>query len=101
MKKITAILLMALMVLSLTACGNQTGKDNNGSEGSTEPTSVTITTLNGQKEQTQLEVPYNPERIAILDLAALDIIVSVLVTKLLEWHRQALIIFLIIQKTRA
>ena len=30
MKKITAILLMALMVLSLTACGNQTGKDNNG-----------------------------------------------------------------------
>lgn len=74
MKKITAILLMALMVLSLTACGNQTGKDNNGSEGSTEPTSVTITTLNGQKEETQLEVPYNPERIAILDLAALDII---------------------------
>lgn len=77
MKKITAILLMALMVLSLTACGNQTSKDNNGSEGSTEPTSVTITTLNGQKEQTQLEVPYNPERIAILDLAALDIIDSI------------------------
>ena len=77
MKKITAILLMALMVLSLTACGNQTGKDNNGSEGSTEPTSVTITTLNGQKEETQLEVPYNPERIAILDLAALDIIDSI------------------------
>lgn len=68
---------MALMVLSLTACGNQTGKDNNSSEGSTEPTSVTITTLNGQKEQTQLEVPYNPERIAILDLAALDIIDSI------------------------
>lgn len=77
MKKITAILLMALMVLSLTACGNQTGKDNNSSEGSTEPTSVTITTLNGQKEQTQLEVPYNPERIAILDPAALDIIDSI------------------------
>lgn len=77
MKKITAILLMALMVLSLTACGNQKGKDNNSSEGSTEPTSVTITTLNGQKEQTQLEVPYNPERIAILDLAALDIIDSI------------------------
>ena len=71
------LLLMALMVLSLTACGNQTGKDNNSSEGSTEPTSVTITTLNGQKEQTQLEVPYNPERIAILDLAALDIIDSI------------------------
>ena len=74
MKKITAILLMALMVLSLTACGNQTSKDNRGLEGTTEPASVTITTLNGQKEQTQLEVPYNPERIAILDLACLDII---------------------------
>ncbi|MFR2511395.1 MAG: ABC transporter substrate-binding protein [Lachnospira eligens] len=36
-----------------------------------------MTTLNGQKEQTQLEVPYNPERIAILDLAALDIIDSI------------------------
>lgn len=70
-------LLMALMVLSLTACGNQTSKDNRGLEGTTEPASVTITTLNGQKEQTQLEVPYNPERIAILDLAALDIIDSI------------------------
>ena len=77
MKKITAILLMALMVLSLAACGIQTGKDNRGLEGTTEPASVTITTLNGQKEQTQLEVPYNPERIAILDLAALDIIDSI------------------------
>ena len=76
-KHFKKLLLMALMVLSLTACGNQTGKDNNSSEGSTEPTSVTITTLNGQKEQTQLEVPYNPERIAILDLAALDIIDSI------------------------
>ena len=76
-KHFKKLLLMALMVLSLTACGNQTGKDNNSSEGRTEPTSVTITTLNGQKEQTQLEVPYNPERIAILDLAALDIIESI------------------------
>ena len=97
MKKITAILLMALMVLSLTACGNQTSKDNNGSEGGTEPTSVTITTLNGQKEETQLEVPYNPERIAILDLAALDIIDSIGVgDKVVGMARQALIIFLII-----
>ena len=101
MKKITAILLMALMVLSLTACGNQTGKDNNGSEGSTEPTSVTITTLNGQKEQTQLEVPYNPERIAILDLAALDIIDSIGVGDKVVGMAQTSIIFLIIQKTRA
>ena len=98
MKKITAILLMALMVLSLTACGNQTGKDNNGSEGSTEPTSVTITTLNGQKEQTQLEVPYNPERIAILDLAALDIIDSIGVGDKVVGMAQTSIDY---QKTRA
>ena len=77
MKKITAILLMAFMALSLIACGSKTGKDSKGLEGSTEPARVTITTLNGQKEEMQLEVPYNPERIAILDLAALDIIDSI------------------------
>ena len=99
-KHFKKLLLMALMVLSLTACGNQTGKDNNGSEGSTEPTSVTITTLNGQKEQTQLEVPYNPERIAILDLAALDIIDSIGVGDKVVGMAQTSIDYLI-QKTRA
>lgn len=36
------------------------------------PESVTITTLNGSGEKVELEVPYNPERVAILDMAVLD-----------------------------
>ncbi len=35
---------------------------------------VTITCLNGAKEEVQLEVPRDPQRIAILDLASLDIL---------------------------
>lgn len=35
---------------------------------------VMVETLNGKNEKSQVEVPFNPRRIAILDLAALDII---------------------------
>ena len=38
------------------------------------PESVTITALNAAGEPTDLEVPYDPERVAILDLACLDIL---------------------------
>ena len=37
---------------------------------------VTITCLNGTKEAIELEVPFDPQRIAILDLASLDILDS-------------------------
>ncbi|MDO4292466.1 MAG: ABC transporter substrate-binding protein [Eubacteriales bacterium] len=40
------------------------------------PDSVTITSFNANKEETQLEVPYDPSRIAILDMASLDILAS-------------------------
>ena len=35
---------------------------------------MTITSLDASKNEIELEVPYNPKRIAILDLASLDII---------------------------
>lgn len=38
------------------------------------PDTVTITSLNGNGERFELEVPYNPERIAILDMASMDIL---------------------------
>lgn len=38
------------------------------------PDTVTITSLNGNGEMFELEVPYNPERIAILDMASMDIL---------------------------
>lgn len=75
MKKIAALILTFTFVLSLMACGKSANNESaNNTETQAEKTSVTITSLNGSKEKIELEVPYNPERVAILDLAALDII---------------------------
>ncbi len=41
---------------------------------SAESETVTITTLNGAREAVEMEVPYDPERVAMLDLASLDIL---------------------------
>ena len=40
------------------------------------PKTITITCLNGAKETIELEVPFDPQRIAILELASLDILDS-------------------------
>lgn len=40
------------------------------------PETVTIQAYNANKELTDIEVPYDPQRIAILDMAALDIVDS-------------------------
>ncbi len=45
-----------------------------GTEAPSAPETVTITTLNADKESVELEVPYDPQRIAILDMASLDIL---------------------------
>ena len=75
MKKIAALILTFTFVLSLMACGKSANNESaNNTEIQAEKTPVTITSLNGSKEKIELEVPYNPERVAILDLAALDII---------------------------
>lgn len=42
----------------------------------TTPSTVTITSYNGDKQQVETEVPYAPERVAVLDMAALDILQS-------------------------
>lgn len=81
MKRKLALLLVSLMVAGLAACG-QVREDKTKLSGDSEvkaateqaPESVTITTLNGNKEKIEITVPYNPQRIAVLDLAALDII---------------------------
>lgn len=85
MKKIISIFLAALLLLSLAACSS--GNDNKESDskqsnvsgnddqsGTRKPEKITITALNGREEETQVEVPYDPQRIAILDFAALDVI---------------------------
>ena len=86
-RRLSAAALAALMTLGLTACS--TGGDDTRSTGSPSPAvespaagteapsapeTVTITSLNADKEAVELEVPYDPQRIAILDMASLDIL---------------------------
>ena len=85
MKKMLSLALAGVMALSLMACSAQNGGDS--SENTSAPSSVsqtadeaqtpetvTITSLNANKEAAELEVPYDPQRIAILDMASLDIL---------------------------
>lgn len=79
------------MAISITACGSQATdsslNENSSVSQSVEspevtltdapdetPTEVTIKSFNGNGEEVDLTVPYNPQRVAILDMASLDII---------------------------
>lgn len=68
MKKFTAILFSLVLVLALSACGNTTTQKQVSSQ------TVTIQSLNAKKEAFALEVPFDPQRIAVLDMASLDIL---------------------------
>ncbi|MBQ8396370.1 MAG: ABC transporter substrate-binding protein [Oscillospiraceae bacterium] len=77
MKRILALIMAAMMVFCLAACGST----NDGGESSTggdenKPSTITIQSMNGKKEYADLTVPYDPQRIAILDMPSLDIIDS-------------------------
>ena len=86
MKKIILTLLVLVMALNLAACGATPDEgttpptneqaENNETQAQTEPKPATITiqALNGEKVMADIEVPYDPQRIAILDMPALDII---------------------------
>ena len=71
MKKIFSLVLALAMSMALAACaGGDTGSTDSTDSN---PTS-TITSLNGSGEAVELTVPYAPQRIAILDMASLDIL---------------------------
>ena len=70
-KKLLLMALMSVMAVGLIACGTDKSHNESTKE---EKTSVTITSLDASKNEIELGVPYNPKRIAILDLACLDII---------------------------
>ena len=42
--------------------------------GEAAPETITVSTLNGNRETMELAVPYDPQRIAVLDMASLDIL---------------------------
>ena len=98
MRKLIALLLCLAVVSAFAACANPQAPVSGGGAGTdpatepageettepevtepatgpaTTPETVTITTLIGSQEPVELEVPYNPQRIAVLDMASLDIL---------------------------
>ncbi len=87
MKKLLSFALTTSIALSLMACSpnntNSSGttdaissstQSSSQSQSNATPTSITISSYNGNKEISQLEVPYDPQRIVILDMASLDIL---------------------------
>lgn len=91
MKKILSLTLAAVMVAGLVACGSGSSSSSTettesaaetttAAESATEeaseekPETITIQALNANAELSDIEVPYDPQRIAILDLACLDIL---------------------------
>ena len=90
MKKLSALIFSMLLAVSVAACSGtqtssrteETSAQNTQTEQTTEqetkseaaPSTITITSLDGNGEEIELEVPYDPQRIAILDMAALDML---------------------------
>lgn len=67
-KKMLSILCCSALLLSgCTQSNTNTEGDENHA-----PETVMVTTLNGNKESIELEVPYDPTRVAVLDMAVLD-----------------------------
>ena len=64
MKKLVSLLLAALMLLGMASFALAEAA----------PETITITSLNAKREPVELEVPYDPQRIAILDMPSLDIL---------------------------
>lgn len=71
-KKILSLVLTGAMALILMACSGQTSDSESTSNDAKE--TVTVSSLNGSQQKIDLEVPYNPQRIAVLDMASLDIL---------------------------
>lgn len=84
MKKIGTLMLTLAMALSLAACGNNsntastisTASSNESSSASetAAPENITIQSFNANKEEVDLQVPYDAQRIAVMDMASLDIL---------------------------
>lgn len=67
MKKFMAYLMTMVIALAMAACGAEASPES-------KPEMVTIQALNAEGEMVDVEVPFNPARIAVLDMAALDIL---------------------------
>ena len=67
MKKFMAYLMTMVIALAMAACGAEASPES-------KPEMVSIQALNAEGEMVDVEVPFDPARIAVLDMAALDIL---------------------------
>ena len=67
MKKFMVYLMTMVIALAMAACGAEASPES-------KPEMVTIQALNAEGEMVDVEVPFDPARIAVLDMAALDIL---------------------------
>lgn len=76
MKKILTFIMTIMIIAIFTACGDNKNANNNkdNKQSTSEKKDITIKSLDGTGKEIELKVPYNPKRIAILDLASLDIL---------------------------
>ena len=87
MKKFVSFTLALALAASMAACGQSAGSaastpaasapaasSQSAASETAAPETVVISSLNGAREEIELEVPYDPQRIAILDMASLDIL---------------------------
>lgn len=75
MKKLFSLLLALSMALALAACSTTAPTDSPVDSSSTPtPDTVTIQALNANREKVDIKAPYNPQRIVVLDMPALDIL---------------------------
>lgn len=79
-RSLMAVAFALMLALGLAACSSssesssdESTSDSSASAEST-PETITIQSLDASGETIDLEVPYDPERIAVLDMASLDII---------------------------
>lgn len=68
MRKILTVMMAFAMIICMAACGSTAVNENAGGE------TITIQAFNANREVVDVEVPYDPQRVAILDMPALDII---------------------------
>ena len=67
MKKFMAYLMTMVIALAMAACGAEASPES-------KPEMVTIQALNAEGELVDMAVPFDPAQIAVLDMAALDIL---------------------------
>lgn len=78
MKKTLVLMTVLTMVFCMAACDSAAANDNAGNSVSNvaaevKSETITIQALNANKELTAVGVPYDPQRVAVLDMPALDI----------------------------